>query len=102
MSLNRNLIIGSLNSHHCGLSIVGNQSNGRTKRCNTADLKIKHPSEEWDLKLGTVGRAARFVNHPENLPDFNFIPDKIQIPNKMTLNQIKFMTLLIPSIINTV
>ena len=63
-------------------AIVENQSSGRTKRCNIADLKIKHSSEDWDLKPGTVGRAARFVNHPENLPDIDFIPDKIHIPDK--------------------
>ena len=59
-----------------------NQANGKTKRCNIADLKIKHPSEDWDLKPGTVGRAARFVNHLENLPDIDFVPDKINIPDK--------------------
>ena len=63
-------------------AIVEDQSNGRTKRCNIADLKIKHPSEDWDLKPGTVGRAARFVNHPENLPDIDFVPDKIHTPDK--------------------
>ena len=63
-------------------AIVEDQSNGRTKRCNIADLKIKHPSEDWELKPGTVGRAARFVNHPENLPDIDFVPDKIHTPDK--------------------
>ena len=58
------------------------QSNGRNKRCNIADLKIKHPSEEWGLKPGTIGRAARFINPPENLPDIDFIPDKIHTPDK--------------------
>ena len=58
------------------------QSNGRTKRCNIADLKINHPSKDWDLKPGTVGRAARFDNHPENLPDIDFVPDKIHTPDK--------------------
>ena len=63
-------------------AIVEDQSNGRTKRYNIADLKIKHPSEDWDLKPGTVGRAARFVNHPENLPDIDFVPDKIHTQDK--------------------
>ena len=58
------------------------QSYGRTKRCNIAGHKIKHPSEDWNLKPGTIGRAARFVNHPENLPDINFIPNKIHTPDK--------------------
>lgn len=64
-------------------AIVENQSTGRTKRCNIGDLKIKHPSENWDLKPGTVGRAARFVNHPDNLPDIDFIPDKTDDPGKL-------------------
>ena len=55
-------------------AVVENQSNGRTKRCNIADLKIKLPSEDWDLKPGSIGRAARFVNHPDNLPDVDFRP----------------------------
>ena len=63
-------------------AIVEDQCNGRSKTCNIADLKIKHPSEDWDLKPGTVGRAARFVIHPENLPDIDFIPDKIHTPDK--------------------
>ena len=78
------------------------QSNGRTKRCNIADLKIKHPSEDWDLKPGTVGRAARVVNHPENLPDIDFIPGRFISQIKITLKQIKLMTLPIFPIINTV
>ena len=65
------------------------QSNGRTKRRNITDLKIKHPSKDWDLKPGTVGRAARFVNHPENLPDIDFIPDKIQTLDKNNIKPTK-------------
>ena len=58
-------------------AVVENQSNGRTKRCNIADLKIKLPSEDWDLKPGSIGRAARFVNHPDNLPDVDFKPAQV-------------------------
>ena len=47
--------------------IVENQTNGKTKRCNVGDLKLKHPSEDWQLKPCSVGRAAKFVNHPDNL-----------------------------------
>ena len=57
-------------------AIVENQFTGRTKRCNITDLKIKHPYEDWELKPATIGRAARFVNHPDNLPDIDFIPDE--------------------------
>ena len=57
-------------------AIVENQCTGRTKRCNITDLKIKHPYEDWELKPATIGRAARLVNHPDNLPDIDFIPDE--------------------------
>ena len=50
-------------------AIVENNINGRTKRCNVADLKHKHPAEDWELKPNPIGRAAKFVNHPNNLPD---------------------------------
>ena len=66
-----------------------NQSNGRTKRCNIADFKIKHPSEDWDLKPGTVGGAARFVDHPDNLSDIDFIPDKIHTSDKNNIKSNK-------------
>ena len=42
-------------------AIVENQFTGRTKRCNITDLKIKHPSEDWDLNLATIGRAANLL-----------------------------------------
>ena len=35
-----------------------------------------HPSEDWDLKPATISRAARSINHPDNLPDIDFIPDE--------------------------
>ena len=63
-------------------AIVENQLTGRTKRCNITDLKIKHPYEDWDLKPATIGRAARFVNHPDNLPDIDFISDKVYTSDK--------------------
>ena len=62
--------------------IIENQFNGRTKRCNITDLKIKHPYKDWDLKPVAIGRAARFVNRPENLPDIDFIADKIHTSDK--------------------
>ena len=57
------------------------------KRCNITDLKIKHPSEDWDLKPATIGRAARFVNHPDNLPDIDFIPDQADDVVKPPVNR---------------
>ena len=58
-------------------AVIENQINGRTRRCNVGDLKHKHPSEDWELKASSFGRAARFVNHPDNLPDVDFIPEKV-------------------------
>ena len=52
-------------------AIVENQTTGKTKRCNVGDLKLKHPSEDWQFKPHSVGRAAKFVNHPDNLPDID-------------------------------
>ena len=46
-------------------------------RCNIGDLKIKHPYEDWNLKPATVGRAARFINHPDNLPDIDIMQDQV-------------------------
>ena len=46
------------------------------------DLKLKHPSEDWQLKPCSVGRAAKFVNCPDNLPDIDPIPDHDKLPDK--------------------
>ena len=74
---------------HLWSAIVENQFTGR---CNVSDLKIKHPAEDWDLKLAKIGRAARFVNHPDNLPDVDFKPNQTDDavkspPNKYNLRQ---------------
>ena len=52
-------------------AIVENQTTGKTNRCNVGDLKLKHPSEDWQLKPCSIGRAAKFVNHPDNPPDID-------------------------------
>ena len=31
-------------------AVVENQISGKSKRCNIGDLKLKHPSEDWELK----------------------------------------------------
>ena len=49
---------------------------GRTRRCNVGDLQKKHPHEDWQLKASNVGRAAKFVNHPSNLPEVEYTVDK--------------------------
>ena len=46
------------------------------------DLKLKHPSEDWQLKPCSVGRPAMFVNHPGNLPDIEPIPNYDKSPDK--------------------
>ena len=51
---------------------VENQLSGKSKRCNTGDLKCEHPFEDWELKCSSIGRAAKFVNHPDTLPDIDF------------------------------
>ena len=56
-------------------AVVENQTNSKTKRCNVDDVKHKHSSEDWELKPSPIGRAARFVNHPDNLPEVDFKPD---------------------------
>ena len=61
-------------------AIVENNISGKTKRCNVGDLKHKHQSEGWELKPDPIGRAARFVNHPDSLPDIDIKPDDPQPP----------------------
>ena len=53
-------------------AVVENQLSGKSKRCNIGDLKLTHPSEDWQLKPSSIGRAAKFVNYPDNLPDSDF------------------------------
>ena len=50
-------------------AVVENTLCGKSKRYNIGDLKLKHPSEDWELKPSSIARAAKFVNHPDNLPD---------------------------------
>ena len=42
-------------------AIVENQTTGKAKRCSVGDLKLKHPSEDWQLKPCSVGRAASYI-----------------------------------------
>ena len=58
------------------LAVVENQLSGKSKRCNIGDLKLKHPSEDWELNPSFIGRATKFVNHGDNLPDIDFSVDK--------------------------
>ena len=58
-------------------AVVENQLSGKNKRCNIGDLKLKHPSEDLELKPSSIGKAAKFVNHSDNLPDIDFSVDKL-------------------------
>ena len=57
-------------------AVVENQLSGKSKRCNIGDLKLKHPSEDWEPKPNSIGRTAKLVNHPDNLPNIDFSVDK--------------------------
>ena len=55
-------------------AVVENQISGKTKRCNVGNLKPTQPPEDWELKPSPIGRATRFINHPDNLPDIDTTP----------------------------
>ena len=55
--------------------MVENQFSSKTKCRNVDDLNLKHPSEDWKLKPCSIGRATRFINHPDNLPDVDISID---------------------------
>ena len=57
-------------------AVIEHMVRGRTRRCNVGDLQKKHPHEDWQLKASNVGRAAKFVNHPSNLPVVEYTVDK--------------------------
>ena len=57
-------------------AVVENQLNGKSKRCNIGDLKLKHLSEDWELKPSSIGSSAKFVNHLDTLLDIDFSVDK--------------------------
>ena len=71
-------------------AIVESNITGKTKRCNVGDLKHKHPSEDWELKPDPIGRAARFVNHPDSLPDIDIKPDDPQPPTNNKIKDAKY------------
>ena len=57
-------------------AIIEHTVSGKTRRCNVGDLQKKHPHEDWQLKASNVGRAAKFVDHPCNLPEVEYTVDK--------------------------
>ena len=56
-------------------AVVENQISSKTKCCNVGDLNPKHPTEDWEIKPSSIGRAARFINHPDHLPVVDMIPN---------------------------
>ena len=57
-------------------AVIEHTVGGRTRRCNVGDPQKKDPHEDWQLKASNVGRAAKFVNHPSNLPEVEYSVDK--------------------------
>ena len=43
---------------------VRNKESGEPRHCNVKDLMLKVPAEDWELKAESIGRTAKFVNHP--------------------------------------
>ena len=73
---NGSQITGLLNSLQPGELLLRTNEVGKVKHANIGDLKLKHPSENWELKFSSIARAAKFVNHPDNFPDIDFSVDK--------------------------
>ena len=38
-------------------------------------IKPKHHMEDWTLEPSSIGRAARFINHPNNVPNVDISVD---------------------------
>ena len=49
---------------------IKNKETGEPKR-----VSVKDPAEDWELKAEDMGRGAKFVNDPSNLPDIDWIPE---------------------------
>ena len=66
---------------------VRKSDTGEPKRVNVRDLKLKDPAEDWELKPEDIGRGAKFVNHPNNLPDIDWtIESENELPENDTNN----------------
>ena len=68
-------------------SVIKHKVSGRTRRCNFGYLQKKHAYEDWQLKASYVGRAAKFVNHPSNLPEVEYTVNKHNICNTGKLSK---------------
>ena len=48
---------------------IENQATGKIRSCNVKDIVLEPVSELWNVNP-EFGRASKFINHPNNLPDF--------------------------------
>ena len=48
---------------------IENQATGKIRSCNIKDIVLEPISKLWNVNP-EFGRASKFINHPNNLPDF--------------------------------
>ena len=48
---------------------IENQATGKIRSCNIKDVVLEPVRELWNVNP-EFGRASKFINHPDNLPDF--------------------------------
>ena len=48
---------------------IENQATGKIRSCNVKDVVLEPVRELWNINP-EFGRASKFINHPDNLPDF--------------------------------
>ena len=48
---------------------IENQATGKIRSCNVKDIILEPICELWNVNP-EFGRASKFINHPNNLPDF--------------------------------
>ena len=48
---------------------IENQATGKIRSCNVKDIVLEPIHELWNVNP-EFGRASKFINHPNNLPDF--------------------------------
>ena len=48
---------------------IKNQATGKIRSCNVKDVVLEPIRELWNMNP-EFGRASKFINHPNNLPDF--------------------------------
>ena len=51
------------------VTCIENQATGKIRPCNIKDVVLEPIHELWNVNP-EFGRASKFINHPNNLPDF--------------------------------